>query len=95
MARLRSLPAGKVVVIRASAVGEAIAAPTPCRMREPSIIASFWARPPSSEAIGEHGDADDEHPAAAEQVAEPATEQQQAAEGEGVGVDDPGQAVRC
>ena len=38
---------------------------------------------------GEEQDAGDEHPAAAEQVAEAAAEQQQAAEGEGVGVDDP------
>lgn len=35
--------------------------------------------------------ADDEHPAAAEDVARPAAEQQQPAEGEGVRVDDPGQ----
>ena len=41
----------------------------------------------------EHGDADDEHPAAAEDVAEPAAEQQQAAEGERVGVHHPRQAA--
>ena len=50
-ARLRGGPAGNVVVISASAVGEASAAPRPCRPREPSSISSFWARPPSPEAI--------------------------------------------
>ena len=44
---------------------------------------------------GEDGDADHEHPAAAEEVAEPAAEQQQAAEGERVGGDDPGQVAAC
>jgi hypothetical protein len=49
-ARLRSGPAGNVVVIRARAVGEAMAAPTPWRPRELSSMASFCARPPSAEA---------------------------------------------
>ena len=50
MARLRAGPAGKVVVIRARAVGEARAAPTPCRARAPSSMPSVWARPPRREA---------------------------------------------
>ena len=49
-ARLRAGPAGKVVVIRASAAGEASAAPRPWTPREVSSRASLWARPPSSEA---------------------------------------------
>ncbi len=49
-ARLRSGPAGNVVVISASAVGEAMAAPTPCSPREPSSMASFCATPPRAEA---------------------------------------------
>ena len=51
------------------------------------------------EAAGERGegeqrDAGEEDPAAAEQVTGAGAEQQQAAEGQGVGVDDPGQAGR-
>ena len=50
------------------------------------------------EAAGERGEREDdqaehEHAPAAEQVGEPAAEQQEAAEGERVGVDDPGQVV--
>jgi len=41
---------------------------------------------------GEGGDAGEEHPAVPEQVAEPAAQQQEPAEGEQVGVDHPGQA---
>ena len=41
----------------------------------------------------EHRDAGEEHPLAAEQVAEPAAEQQQAAERDQVGVHDPAQAA--
>jgi hypothetical protein len=72
------LPAGKVVVIRARAAGEAIAAPRPWTMRE--------------RGRGEEEHTDDEHLATSEQVAESATEEQQAADGQGVGVDDPRQA---
>jgi hypothetical protein len=49
-ARLRSLPAGKVVVMRASAAGEAIAAPSPCTPRASSRTASLCAVPPRREA---------------------------------------------
>ena len=90
-ARLRCGPAGKVVVISASAAGEASAAPRPWRPRAPSSSASLWARPPSSEATAKIDEADHEDPAAAVEVAEPAAEQQQAAEGQGVAGDDPGQ----
>jgi hypothetical protein len=38
-----------VVVISASAVGDAIAAPTPWRPREPSSMTSFWAKPPRND----------------------------------------------
>ncbi len=40
---------------------------------------------------GEERDAREEHPAVAEEVAEPAAEQQETAEGEQIGVDDPGE----
>ena len=84
-------PAGKVVVISASAAGEASAAPRPWRPRAPSSSASFCARPPSSEATAKIDEADHEDAAAAVEVAEPAAEQQQAAEGQRVAGDDPGQ----
>ena len=50
------------------------------------------ANPPSSDASREQDDAGDEDPASAEDVTGAAAEQQQAAEGERVGVDDPLQA---
>ncbi|CAM5741851.1 hypothetical protein SHIRM173S_02169 [Streptomyces hirsutus] len=49
-ARLRSGPSGKVVVISASEVGEAIAPPTPCSTRAASSCQGSWANPPRSEA---------------------------------------------
>ena len=89
-ARLRSGPSAKLVVIRASEVGEAMAPPTPCRAGRPA------ASPPGGQAAQERGqgeeqDAGDEHPAAAQDVAGPAAQQQQAAEGQGVGVEHPRQ----
>ena len=50
------------------------------------------ARPQTSEATREDASPAEEDAAAADQVAEPAGEQQQAAEGDQVGVDDPGEA---
>ena len=49
-ARLRGGPAGNVVVMSERAVGEAMAAPSPCSMRAPIIWPSLCAMPPSSEA---------------------------------------------
>ena len=92
IARFRGGPSGNVVVTRDSAVGATIAAPTPWIARAPSSQAWLVANPPSSEASGEQDDAGDEDPATAEDVAGPAAEQQEAAEGQGVGVDDPLQA---
>ena len=54
---------------------------------------SFWAKPPASEASANRTRPDHEDAAAAEQVGEPAAEQQEPAEGEHVGVDDPGEVV--
>src|SRR3982074_3628470 len=83
----------------ASTAGEASAPPTPCRARATSSTPADGARTPASEATGqrgdgEQGDAGQEHPAAAEDVAGPAAEQQQAAERERVPVQHPGQAGR-
>ena len=47
------------------------------------------AKPPDQRAQGEHGDADEEHAPSAEQVACPGPEEEQASEGEDVGVEHP------
>ena len=88
-ARLRGAPIGKVVAISARAVGAASAAPAPCTARAASSHHSEVAKPPTSEASGEEQDAGHEDAPAAVDVAEPAAEQQQAAEGQRVGGDDP------
>lgn len=49
-ARLRSGPSVNVVVIRASAVGEAMAPPTPWKARAASNWPESWESPPSREA---------------------------------------------
>ena len=92
-ARLRSAPSAKVVVRIESAAGERIAAPRPWRARAAISWPSLADRPPSSEANGEEDEADGEDAAAAEQVGHAPAEQQEAAEDERVGVDDPGQVL--
>ena len=67
------------------------AAPTPCRKRAPISAPWLGARPHSSDASGEDDEAGEEHALAPDEVAEPAGQQQQAAEGDEEGVDDPGQ----
>lgn len=49
-ALLRSGPSRKVVVISASAVGDAMAPPTPCSERAASNCQDSWESPPSSDA---------------------------------------------
>src|ERR1700727_2517448 len=91
MARLRGGPSGKVVVTRARAVGAMIAPPTPCTARaaQPRLRGG---EPAEQRGDREQDDAGDEDPPPAEDVPGPAAEQQQAAEGQRVGVDDPLQA---
>ena len=50
MARLRSLPSGKVTAISDSAVGAANAPPMPCTTRAASSQDWLVAKPPASEA---------------------------------------------
>jgi hypothetical protein len=50
MARFRGSPSGKLVAISASAVGEAMAAPTPWAAREAMSHTSVWENPPTREA---------------------------------------------
>jgi hypothetical protein len=92
MARLRGGPSGKVVVTSDSAVGAMMAPPTPCAARAASSQACVVAKPPSSEASENRRIPGDEDSASVQDVAGPAAEQQQAAEGERVGVDHPFQA---
>ena len=72
-----------------SAAGETIAAPRPCAARaamQPSLRLRESAR---ERGEREQHEADHEHPPASEQVGHPAAQQQEAAEGQRVGVHDP------
>ena len=88
-ALLRSAPSRNVLTRIDSAAGDAIAAPTPWAARDATSGASDPASPAVSDASGEHAEAGGQHPAPAEQVGGPAAEQQQPAEREPVGDDDP------
>ena len=68
---------------------EVIAPPTPWTKRAATSSAWLSARPHSSEANVNSPMPEQEHPAAADQVAEAPREQQQPAEGDQVGVHDP------
>ena len=92
-ALLRSAPSRKVVVTIESAAGERIAAPRPWTARAAISAPSDSAKPPTSEASAKRIEAAHEHAPAPEQVGHPPAEQQEAAEGEHVGVDDPGEVV--
>ena len=92
-ALLRSAPSLKVVVTIESAAGEMIARAEALRRAGRDQLPLG-----RGEAGGERGDGDQqqaghEDAAAAEQVGGAAAEQQEAAEGEHVGVDDPGQVL--
>ena len=89
IARLRSLPAGKVVLIRASAAGRGQRGAG--ALEDAGHEQDLLVRGEAAEERGraEEDDAEDEHPAAAEQVTEPAAEHEQTAEGQGVCRDDP------
>ena len=93
-ARVRCSPSGKLAVSSDSADGATTAAPTPCTARAAISHQPVGAMPMRNDAVHEHRQAGDEHPAAAEQVAEPGAEQQQAAEDQRVGVLHPGQPGR-
>ena len=92
MARLRGGPSGNVVAISDSAAGATMAPPTPCRARAPSSQASVVAKPPSSEASENRMTPAMSTRRLPRMSLSPAAEQQQATEGERVGVDDPFEA---
>ena len=80
---------GNALVMIESVPGIISAAPTPCTAREATSQPSVGARPIVAEASGEDDDAEQEDPAAAEDVAEPAAGDEQDGEGERVRVDGP------
>ena len=92
-ALLRSAPSLKVVVTIESAAGEMIAAPRPCAARAAISWPSVEEKPAASEATATSSSPRHEDFAPAEQVGRAAAEQEEAAEGEDVGVDDPGQVL--
>ena len=85
----RSAGSVKSVIISESATAEATAPPTPCTARAAISMPCEVARPQHERGDREEGDPGQEEPPVAEQVAEPAAEQQEAAEGEQVRVHDP------
>ena len=89
MARVRSGPSGKPVVMRDSAAGATIAAPAPCTTRAAISSTGSWARPPARLASANATKPIDEHAPPAEQVSGPAAEDQEAAERDGVSRHDP------
>ena len=90
----RSAGSMKRPMISESATAETTAPPSPCIARAATSIPSLVERPHSDRRRREERDPAEEQPALAEQVAEPPAEQQEAAEGEQVGVDHPGERGR-
>ena len=89
-ARLRSAPSANVVVRIDSVTGATTAPPRPwTRAGDDRAGPGPGESPPASEASANSSEAGDEHPALAEQVGGAAAQQQEAGEGQRVGVDDP------
>ncbi len=88
-ALLRSRRSVKVVVSSDSAAGASSAPNAPCTARAATSIPKRLRGAADRGGDREADQAGDERPLAAEQVADPAAEQQQAAERERVGGDDP------
>jgi len=93
-ALLRAEPSSKVALIKLSVLGAASAAPTPWTARVRSSIVDVVAIPPRSDAAVKIRESDDEHSTSPEDVARSTTEEQEASEGQAVGVDDPRESRR-
>ena len=93
-ARLRSAPSVNVVVRIDSVAGATTAPPRPWTARAAISVRSVCARPPASDASANSTQPGREDLAPPEQVGRAAAEQQEAGEGQRVGVDDPLQARR-
>ena len=76
-----------------STTAEVSAPPAPWTKRAPISTPWLWASAHSTDARGEDGEADQEDPPLADQVAEAPGQQQQAAERDQVGVDHPGEVA--
>ena len=83
---------GNMVTIMPRMTAEVSAPPMPWMKRATTSTAWLSATPAGERGGGEEGESGEEDAPAAEEVAEPAGQQQQAAEGDQVGVDDPGEA---
>ena len=81
----------KSIISRVSADGAISAAPAPWTARPAISTPVESARPAASEPAARTAQPAAEDAPGAEQVGQPAAEQQQAAEGDDVGVEDPGQ----
>ena len=88
-ARPRSRGSRNVLTSVPSAAGARIAPNAPCSVRAATSMPNDVAAPPSAEDQGEPDQPGDEHALAAEHVTQPATDQQQAAERQGVRGHDP------
>ena len=80
----RSLASVNVVVSSASTAGASSAPNTPWTARAVTSMPKLTAAPPTAEATAKPVEPDEQGPLAAEEVGQPAADQQQAAEGEGV-----------
>ena len=78
-------------MISESATAETTAPPMPCTARAPMSTSASSAQPAGERRGREDRDPDQEQPPVAEEVAQPAAEEQESAEREQVGVHDPGQ----
>ena len=94
-ALLRAGPSSKVALMRLSVLGAAIAAPTPWTARVSSNMVDGRRHAAEQRRGGEDRESDDEHSASTEDVAGPSTEEQESAEGQAVGVDDPRETGRA
>ena len=91
IALVRSAGSVNSVITIENATTDTTAPPSPCTARAAMRNGLRRGQAAGQRGRGEEREAADEEPAVAEQVAEPAAQQQEAAEGQQVGVDDPGQ----
>ena len=85
----RSTGSVKRLIISDNDTAETIAPPRPCTARAPTRSCLRGREPTGERGDGEQRDPDQEQPPVPVEIAEPPAEQEEAAEGEQVGVDDP------
>ena len=91
IALARSAVSVNRLIISESETAETTAPPRPCTARAATRSALRAREPAGDRRDREERDPDQEHPPVAEEVTEPSAEQEEAAEGEQVGVHDPGE----